>query len=959
MNKIQQLVGIGRGYFSRGEYNMALENFQFVYEQGEKSVDFLVLYGETLSKVGNLNKTVEVLSEALRLYPQNTDVLILRGMTSQELGMYDLAIEDFTKAIELHSDNPQFYSDRAGVFTEIEEYLRAINDLNKAIELYPNNISLLLDRAIAYYHEADNADMEYYENQCVWSSIKDFSQILEINSDLHFACYLRGIAYKRVSRHDLAYEDFYKAVELEPDNADYLFVLGRNLARSGNHNDALPHFERAFEIEPQNPYLLYEYAYSNLQIKNYLHAIDLFNRVLEFSDKDIELIGKTLHQRGLAWFYLDKYIDAIIDIHQVVILTKGRDAEVMEHQKMIAEKILEERNSGIEVKNKNFPTPTLVPYFFMIKTIKENPDKTIKEVVSIEEINNIAAALATFEEYELLERYVAEGNSLNVQCDEFFVDWQPTPFYYVTTCKVYDNLEDSGRLLRFLIKNGADPNMSSGDNSTAFWNTTNPGVSIEKMKFLIELGCDVNKKSADGKFLWTPLVNCLRQISDENDENIALPPDDNALKKAHIIVENGANVNERVGGFTPLMFAICNCDRKDLDFIEFLLEKGANPNAIDDSYTLTPLLLTLDYDWFEAGQLLLLYGADTETMQKILYKRKNQRIESMILRVNNTFKLSTGENFEKSKTLDFTELYIDENIEYECFNVKITEKTAEYLKGEVLFDCRDTNAIVVCGEFELSSENTVFDTESIKFTYDIDTRLIIEIQLSDTSLQEEFADEIVEKEQVKQETEFLERFAKFQSDADEYLLEISGDLKISFYDFSQNTKLGQFFVRINSPKQAILYWFLVFGEPFKNITFRNRYDGVLQAIYNLYYESEPDFRSEWSGYWSLFEAIYNNCRKMKEDTQHTYQEILDLYDAAENACRESMRYLGDVAFISVIACKYLQSDMYHAYDKNEQAVECKKECQSTLYNLSQRNDLFSEEQMRVLDMLRKVLDRVL
>ncbi|MEA4919174.1 MAG: ankyrin repeat domain-containing protein [Proteiniphilum sp.] len=726
-------------------------------------------------------------------------------------------------------------------------------------------------------------------------------------------------------------------------------VDGQNVVRE---------YEAPVSIIPEKG--LYEYGYSNLQIKNHPHDIDLFDRVLEFANNNIQLIGETLYQRGLAWFYLGKYADAIIDIHQVVVLTKGRDTEVVEHQKMIAEKILAEKMYGIEVKNENFPIPGLVPYYFHINNLKKFPQKTIKDVIGIDEMNNIAAALAAFEEYELLERYIAEGNSLNVQCDAYFVDWQPTPFYYVTTWKVFDNLNDAEKILRFLVKNGADPDMSSGENSTALWNATHSGVPIEKLKLLIELGCDVNKKSADGEFLWTPLINCLRQTSDENDETIALPPDEITLEKAKFLIENGADINDRVSGLTPLMFAICNCDHKDLDFIKFLLENGANPNVIDDfSYTLTPLLLTHDYDWFEAGQLFLLYGAETETMQKLLEKRANRHIESLTLTVQNSFKPGSGEDSETSKNYDLSEIEQLTPINFEYFNVYLSEKTPTKLSGKVIFDCPETGVIKDCGEFTLSLENKEFYTESINFTYDIHTQLTLQIQLSDISLEDEFADEITAKEQARRDAEFTQKLSDFQENKEQYLSGISEELKGDFTDFCINTELGQFFVNINAAEHAILYWFLVFGEPFKNITFRNRYDDVLQAIYHLDYEKDPDFRSEWSGYWQLFESVYNNYRKMKTDTQHTDQEILDQYNKAENACRESMRYLGDVAFVSVAACRYLQGDMFNSYGMDEQGAECKKECQSTLYNLSQRDDLFSEEQMQVLEILRGVVGEVL
>lgn len=714
------------------------------------------------------------------------------------------------------------------------------------------------------------------------------------------------------------------------------------------------------EVDGQNVVREYEAPVSIIPEK----GLQVFTKNIALepdnTNNDIQLIGETLYQRGLAWFQLGKYEDALIDIHQVVVLTKGRDTEVVEHQKMIAEKILAEKMYGIEVKNENFPMPSLVPYYFHISNLKNFPQKTIKDVVGIEEMNNIAAALAAFEEYELLERYIAEGNSLNVQCDAYFVDWQPTPFYSVTTWKVFDNLNDAEKLLRFLVKNGADPDMSSGDNSTALWNATSPGVPIEKLKLLIELGCDVNKKSVDGEFLWTPLINCLRQTSDENDETIALPPDEIALEKAKFLIENGADINDRVSGLTPLMFAICNCDHKDLDFIKFLLENGANPNMIDDiSYTLTPLLLTHDYDWFEAGQLLLLHGAETETMQKLLDKRANRHIESLTLTVKNSFKPGSGEDTESSRNYNFSQIEQLTRIHFENFNLYLSEKTATTLSGKVIFNSTETYVIKDCGEFNLSLENSVFQTEPINFTYDIHTQLTLQIQLSDISLEDEFADEINAKEQAEREAEFAQKLPVFQDDIEKYLSDIPEELKESFTDFCIHTELGRFFVRINATGHAILYWFLVFGEPFKDITFRNRYDDVLQAIYHLDYEKEPDFRSEWSGYWQLFEAVYNNYRKMKTDTRHTDQEILDQYNNAENGCRQSMRYLGDIAFVSVAACLYLQGDLFSSYGLEEQGEECKRECQSTLYNLSQRNDLFSEEQMQVLEMLRGVVDEVL
>lgn len=560
-------------------------------------------------------------------------------------------------------------------------------------------------------------------------------------------------------------------------------------------------------------------------------TVEGFTQAIELHDRDVQLLGDTLHQRALAYFHTQNYKAAILDIQRVVALSKGRNEKAVEDKKNISETIVNGCHGGIDPQSPDFDI-SLVPYFFLIKTIKENPDKTIKEVVGIEEINNIAAALAAFEEYGLLERYVAEGNSLNLHTEDWaFRSWQPTPFFYANCWKIYGNLKDSERLLRFLVEKGADPDMTSADGMTPLYNATFSLEPIGKLRLLLSLGCDPNKESADDELSWYPLSHCLVATEDENEEIHA--PSKESIQKARILLEYGADPNKGIEDLPPLVQAILACDHSDIDLIKDLLERGADPNVLCNGDSLTPLLASYDQQWFEAGQLLLLYGVDMEATQKLVEKRNKQ---------------------EKERK-------------------KMQDKVALLLEG-------------------------------------------------------------IDKELVE-----------------------------DFYRFSTDTALGKSMTDANLFYESLYFWFGIFALPFKDQLYGHRFEYMLdKVIYPLDFSHTPEELLETTyGYNKLLSAVFATFYRtqFEDEERYSFQKMLDLYTEAEEACRRSMYDFGDAAFINVAACRYLQGKLYMEHGMEEECSLAKKECQSTYFNLSQREDLFDNTQRAVLSMLQKLMDKLL
>jgi len=270
---------------------------------------------------------------------------------------------------------------------------------------------------------------------------------------------------------------------------------------------------------------------------------------------------------------------------------------------------------------------------------KRDPDKDFSDFIceDIQDFAKYIAVMAFFEEYELLEVVLnTKQDALNTHVHPQFVYWQPTPLYFITGKKAREKMKDPCKMVRFLAAHGADVNKAAGDGSTPLWNQTNYSDSIEMLKTLLELGANPNQTSIDEGIAWTPLINCLRPMKDEDDIGLNyegwIPFDTLAIQKAKLLLEYGADANlasPTQPDYPPLMMAISygftkksNLDVTDdvtkklmLELLELMLKRSANPN-FEDSNRTSPLSLARKGDLPEVVDLLQRYGAKLEVIRR-------------------------------------------------------------------------------------------------------------------------------------------------------------------------------------------------------------------------------------------------------------------------------------------------------------------------------------------------------
>lgn len=458
--------------------------------------------------------------------------------------------------------------------------------------------------------------------------------------------------------------DFYKTDEdfLDIDSSGLLFP-------------PLTHFQKPDKSKPHQ--LEAQEIYHNQSFKNNLgETRDKLTRAMRlWNDNPYICAG-----RGIVCFLMKDYMAALRDfsralelyphMHQWLINRGNTYAKIYELDKAAADydKAIEldpgnpdyyEIRRNFYFGNEYGTTERKIAYYnTIIRELKENPGIPITKTT--ENYTDLIAMMAFSEEYELLERFASEVDDfsllLNDHVKKQFIDWQPTPLYFITSVNIYPQMIDPCRMLRFLGTLGADTDIPAGDGSTPLWNQCNYDGSIEILETLLQLGANPNKISIDDNVQWTPLLYCMAPVKDE-DGNIETY-DPATIGKVKHLLNYGADPNpgnKEIFLFTPLFFAVLfKIGKENLELIKLLIEKGADVNSTfeengssvlmeaiitysdcdeDDEETclevietllingadvnarnkerITPLLLSAEYDLFEVGQLLLLYGADT------------------------------------------------------------------------------------------------------------------------------------------------------------------------------------------------------------------------------------------------------------------------------------------------------------------------------------------------------------
>lgn len=720
-------------------------------------------------------------------------------------------------------------------------------------------------------------------------------------------------------------------------------------------SQAVRRLSKEIEQNPGNSKLYFERGMAYFRHENWFNAEDDFSQAIELNpDNDDYLL-----RRGMSYFNQKNWDAAIADFQELLPRKQGSNYEEAKERKEEYSYVLSWLSKACEQKQAiQSVEERMAPYIQIIEKLKEKVseqrrDGRFSSLRKEEKYADLLAAMAYFEEYELMEHFFeidSESDAylmLNTHISPQLAYWRPTPLYFITSKKVRDKMNNLDKMLRFLASKGANVNVLAGDNSTAVWNQTCTNGSPEILETLLELGGDPNQISVNDEFECAPLSNCLLPDADEEDENKWRPFDDLSIKKAEILLKYGADPNlacPSIIDCPPLIQVIIwgfpqerndePLSPKALALIELLLKQGANPNFVDSEGN-TPISHAVDNNLLEVGQLLLLYGAK---MPEDSEGNTPNEEERPVLEATEDcfFRPGGGSAWDKSFSFPIEDILSSENnqLQTDYYKILITERSENSLTGRVLFDFNGLQ--LNSGNFFLTEENPIFYTEYQNVAYDTHMRLRLELDMK--------------KEKREYGYEYLNDYEK------EFLLALPKDVIEDYYRFAFNTRLGSEFLRGDSGESlyGLIYYFGVLMIPFKSIIYpREKFYEVISKIENLDFSSDPeeemleDPQSRAYIYHKYLNWVIAILRSSEEQPPFHSSDIYEALYQLEQLFRQNACHYGDVDFLAVCACLYLSSDFECDFDweKGEKHLQ---EAFHIYSNLLQRDDLFDEGQRLIL-----------
>lgn len=164
-----------------------------------------------------------------------------RGKVNNDLGDYDKAIDYLKEAIELNPRNDIAWNNLGFSYYRKGDHDKALEYYRKAIELNPKNDSAWNNLGLIYL------DMKDYDN-----AIKYFREAIELSPKDDFAWNNLGWAYFYKEDYDKAIEYGSKAVEINPNSDASWYLLALSFHRKGDNETALKYINKALDIKPND-----------------------------------------------------------------------------------------------------------------------------------------------------------------------------------------------------------------------------------------------------------------------------------------------------------------------------------------------------------------------------------------------------------------------------------------------------------------------------------------------------------------------------------------------------------------------------------------------------------------------------------------------------------------------------------------------------------------------------------
>lgn len=208
----------------------------------EKAISELSAKAHSASLNGEHQRSIDLLTEALRIDPAKADLYMQRASLHAKNQDAGSAIQDFTSVLSLEPNNYEARAQRGQAYALMGSSEAAIGDWEKAsasghLQAMQWLSSKLLDDAkdmlaSGRYHEA----------------IRSLSQAIKLTPNNAELYYIRGKVNQVIPYHGLAISDFSTAIRLDPAHASAHALRGKSYQHAGKISSALSDWKTAVHL---------------------------------------------------------------------------------------------------------------------------------------------------------------------------------------------------------------------------------------------------------------------------------------------------------------------------------------------------------------------------------------------------------------------------------------------------------------------------------------------------------------------------------------------------------------------------------------------------------------------------------------------------------------------------------------------------------------------------------------
>ena len=259
--------------FDKGDYKSAIVHIDKALRKDSTELNYLLLKANSLFLLKDYQRSFNLFSDIIEMYPSNTVPLNQRGLLLRTIQKFDESIEDFTDALKLTKNDSirnSLYINRGASKIGIRDYDGAYKDFMKAYKIDSLNIGTLNNIATVC-DEVGKGD----------ETLSYLFKIIKINPKFSGAYVNIGFKYQQDSDYVKAIEYFTKAIKLSPKEPLAYSNRSFNYLKVGNLKAALADVNKSIELYPENSFAFKNRALIYLALRKTNNACSDLDKAID------------------------------------------------------------------------------------------------------------------------------------------------------------------------------------------------------------------------------------------------------------------------------------------------------------------------------------------------------------------------------------------------------------------------------------------------------------------------------------------------------------------------------------------------------------------------------------------------------------------------------------------------------------------------------------------------------